>query len=457
MKHIFITVIILLGLGATQIFSQTQEPTPENEGIDVPKNIAVKPHARDADIKRRIANILNATGWYENTTVKVNEGLVVLTGQTKNEDKLDWATKLAQNTEDVVGVINNISVVTPDLLDFSPVKLELMKIASQIKQELPLILIAVFLFFITWVFVIGTKKFSTSVLRGKVESPLLRDVLVKLAVLPVMIFGLYFFLRIAGLTSLAITLLGGTGLLGLVLGFALKDIAENFLASVFISAQKPFAKGDLIRIGANEGYVQSVNMRATLLMTLDGNHVQIPNATVYKEIIINQTANPNVRLSFNIGIGYDDQISVAQSIALKVICDHQATLNDPEPLVLVDSLGSSTVNLQAHFWIDMTKYSQFKVRSALIRLTKVAFEQNHISMPDEAREIIFPKGVPVITQAPAPTVVDKDKPSGQKKISEQQNIAAEGGLEADSRDLEAQARLSRTLESGPNLLNEPSS
>jgi len=81
------------------------------------------------------------------------------------------------------------------------------------------------------------------------------------------------------MTQVALTLAGGTGLLGLALGIAFREITENFLASIYLSIQKPFEVGDLVEVTGLLGYVQRVTARTTILMTLDGNHVQIPNAT----------------------------------------------------------------------------------------------------------------------------------------------------------------------------------
>jgi small conductance mechanosensitive channel len=70
-------------------------------------------------------------------------------------------------------------------------------------------------------------------------------------------------------------------------------------------------------------------------------------------------------------------------------------LGNPEPWVLVDGLGSATVQLRVYFWLEGTTHSWLKVRSSVIRLVKRAFQDAGISMPDEAREVVFPDGVPV--------------------------------------------------------------
>ncbi len=213
--------------------------------------------------------------------------------------------------------------------------------------------------------------------------------------IPVLIIGLYLVLQISGLTSLALTVLGGTGIAGIIIGFAFRDIAENFLASLLLSMRNPFHSGDLVRIGDNEGIVTNLNTRSTVLLTLDGNHVQIPNAAVFKSVIVNFSSNPSRRAEFLVGIGYDDRTSAAQSVIEDVLSAHPAVRNDPAPFVVVDELAASTVNLRIFFWFDSSTYSPIKLRSALMRQTKQALLANGISMPDEAREIIFPQGLPI--------------------------------------------------------------
>jgi len=255
----------------------------------------------------------------------------------------------------------------------------------------------------------------------------------------------------------ALTVLGGTGLIGLVLGIAFRDITENFLASIFLSVQNPFESGDLVEIAGILGFVQALTTRATLLMTLDGNHVQIPNATVYKSNIRNYTSNPNRRVDFSIGIGYDDSITAAQEVAMKVLEEHPAVLKDPEPWVLVESLGSATVNLRIYFWLDGGQHSWLKVKSSVIRLVKRAFQSEAISMPDEAREMIFPQGVSVRLLEPdggekPGAVVSELALPHQAEESGSVSTEAEAGLRSEAEEIQEQARQSRKPEEGENLL-----
>lgn len=141
-------------------------------------------------------------------------------------------------------------------------------------------------------------------------------------------------------------MLGGTGLVGIVLGLAFREIAENSLASILLSARNPFRTGDWIEIGGYQGIVQNLNMRTTILLTLDGNHVQIPNSLVFKSVVTNFSSNVNRRAEFLVGIGYDDSIVKAQDVIMEALRSHAAVLEVPEPAAIVDELGPSTVNIK---------------------------------------------------------------------------------------------------------------
>jgi small-conductance mechanosensitive channel len=242
------------------------------------------------------------------------------------------------------------------------------------------------------------------------------------------------------------------------MGIACRDIAENYLASILISVRRPFEIGDLIEVQGRWGIVQAVTTRGTLLITFEGNHIHIPNSVIYKSVINNYSANPNLRLDFTIGIGYDDSIPQAQEIAVRVLREHPAVLQHPEPMVLVDQLGASTVVLKPCFWVNIREHSMFKVRSAVIRLVKRAFQDAGISMPDEAREVIFPRAVPVqmlpaeVQDNGRPKVPVRQSSEAPTPHEEQISSGAEGGLKSETEAIEDQARKSRRVAAEDNLL-----
>lgn len=348
---------------------------------------------------------------------------------------------------------NQMEVARGTIWDFDPMLQVMDDLARGLVRSLPLILVAAVIIAGSWVLAKLLVRLLRRRLLTRPGSRLLHEVMARTGGTLVMLLGLYLVLRIAGLTQLALTLVGGTGLIGLVLGIAFRDITENFLASLFLSLQQPFRVGDLVEVASVTGYVQRLTARTTVLMTLDGNQVQIPNSTVFKSTLRNFTSNPNRREDFTVGIGYDDSISFAQTVALQVLAEHPAVLQDPEPLVLVENLGTSTVNLRVYFWLNGGQHSWLKVKSSVIRLVKRAVQDAGISMPDEAREVTFPKGVPVriIETERAGEPAD----TGRARLIEDPEAVsteAEAGLESEAEEIKEQARNSWTP--GENLLTD---
>lgn len=427
--------------------------------------VTVQPVTRDNDIRARIERILEATGEYSNTVVSVKQGVVFLQGQAKSDHLKQWAGETAGKVQDVVAVFNGLEVLPPSPWDFSSTIIGLQDLWRGVLGSLPVVLFGLLTLCLTWI----ASMFATHVLqrfmRKGVTSPLLRDVLARFGGFLVLLIGIYIILQVAGLARLALTVLGGTGLLGLGIGIAFRDITENLLSSIFLSVQRPFRTGDLVDVAGTLGYVEQLNSRNTVLMTLDGNLVQIPNATVYKSILRNYSSNPNRREDFVVGIGYEALVPDAQDIAMKVLSEHPAVLNDPEPWVLVDNFGKATVDLRVYFWLDGSKHSWLKVKSSVMRLVKRAFQESGISIPDEGREVKFLNELEIRWHG---------RPTVPKEFAREQRIevgpeaavasqaetaaiatAAEGGLQSEAINIEEQARLSRPAEE-TNLLSPES-
>lgn len=424
----------------------------EDDTPPTPARVDVAPGVQDEQIRVRLERILDATDWFEQPEVDVREGVVFLRGATTREQYKKWAGDLARNTEGVTAVVNKVEIVTPSAFDVAPALESLGGLWRGFVGLLPALVLGALISFAG----LGLGLLLTRLLRrrlgGRLPNALLRDVVARAAGFVVFVFGLYVALQVAGLTRLAVTVVGGTGLLGLILGIAFRDISENFLASIFLSEQRPFLPGDLVEIEGVLGIVQRLTVRASVLMTLDGNHVQIPNATVYKSKIRNFTSNPSRRLDFVIGIGFADKVLDAQRVALGVLATHPAVLDDPEPWVLVDELTAATVNLRVYFWIDGSTHSWLKVKSSIMRLVKRAFQDAAITMPDANREVVFPEGVPVVIEERAKGPRARRPPPSAPEPAEPVATEAEAGLGSETEVLGEQARRARSPEEGADLL-----
>ncbi|MEX2351342.1 MAG: mechanosensitive ion channel family protein [Balneolaceae bacterium] len=452
-KYLFILLIVLITVPFSLTAQvQNQDEISVEDETAAPERVDVAPMADDSQIQERLARIMTATEWFENPQVEVNDGVVFLSGSTETDDYKRWAGDLARNTQDVTAVVNRIQIVDPDIWDYQPAFTGLQELWRNIMSAIPFVIFGIVVLVIFWGISLLVVKGARAYLTSRQMNDLLQDIAARGIAIVVFLLGIYIVFHVADLTNVALTILGGTGLLGIVLGIAFRDITENFLASIFLSVQNPFHAGDHVEINGNIGYVQRLTIRATLLITLDGNHLQIPNSIVYKSSILNYTSNPNQQISFVIGIGYDASVTTAQDIAAKIFEDHPAVLREPEPWILVDELASSTIKLKYYFWVDGSKHNVLKVKSSVLRQIKTAYLAEGISMPDDARERVYLDGVTLQAQKKA-TTDDKIKSISAPVAEDSKLITkAEGHLETNDAVILEQARKSRSPEEGDDLL-----
>ncbi len=444
----------------TEKSSEKQKQTPhlkEDFSLTTLK-VDVKPVARDAEIRDRLDSVLKATEWFTDPKVRVEQGVVFLSGETESDILKKWASDRAGNTQDVVAVANRMTVSSPSIWDFRSTWSSMVAFWRDFLRSLPFFAFGLFILAIS----VGASLLVIRILERflfkRVRANLLRNVLARGVGAIVFLTGVYVVLRVSGLTQLALTVVGGTGLIGLAVGIAFRDITENFLASIFLSMQRPFDTGDLIEVAEVSGYVQQLNVRTTILMTLEGNLVQVPNAKVYKSNIRNFTTNPSRREDFIITIGYADSINDAQETASKVLREHAAVLQDPEPSVLVDNLGPDSVNLRVYFWINGRDHSWLKVRSSVIRLVKLAFKKQGFMTPDGPRKLIFPSGLSISIQRGEQKEANNESeiestPFVPIEPPDAVSTQAEGGLDSEAGAIEQQARKVEPLKEKENLLD----
>ncbi|MTB50135.1 mechanosensitive ion channel family protein [Lewinella sp. W8] len=198
-------------------------------------------------------------------------------------------------------------------------------------------------------------------------------------------------LRAAGLIGLAAGLLGGVGAGAIILGFAFRDIGENFISGIVLAFNRPFDVRDTIRVGEHFGKVLGLHFRYTHLKTFDGRDIYIPNSDVLTQPVQNFTADGFIRHEFTVGIAYEDDIEGAKTVIQEVLDQHSMLVHDEEHenFVVEDSLGASTVNLKVFFWVITRDYraSAIVKRGRIIRDVKTAIDANGYNMPADITEI----------------------------------------------------------------------
>jgi small-conductance mechanosensitive channel len=179
------------------------------------------------------------------------------------------------------------------------------------------------------------------------------------------------------------------GISTVAIGFAFKDIFQNFLGGILILLTQPFRIGDQIVTGEFEGTVEDIQTRATLIRTYDGRRVVIPNATLFTDSVVVNTAFDYRRTDFNVGIGYGDDIDEAKRLVLDVMRNTEGVLKDPAPDVLLVALADSTVDLRARWWSKPHLGEVLAVQDRVVTEIKKTLSENGIDMPYPTQQILF--------------------------------------------------------------------
>ncbi|WP_182422068.1 mechanosensitive ion channel family protein [Aureimonas sp. ME7] len=184
-------------------------------------------------------------------------------------------------------------------------------------------------------------------------------------------------------------LLAGLGIGSVAIGFAFKDILQNWLAGLLILIQRPFDVGDQIIVDGFEGTVEWIETRATIIALFDGRRVIIPNASVYSSSVTVNTARPLRRSQYDVGIGYGDDVEAARASILQAVSQVEAVVDDPAPEVIVFDLAASSVNLRVRWWTPSKGYNLVRVQGEVLQGIKQALDAKGIDIPYATQVMLF--------------------------------------------------------------------
>lgn len=340
----------------------------------------------DAATAVRIRDILSELGAYSDVTVSVNSGVVTLRGQVADATQIQNLNDLVSRVDGIVSIKNEVSETTDLVERLDPAIDRLKARVTQLITYLPLALIALSVFAI--IVVIG---FMIARLRQPwnrlAPNAFIAEIFRQIVRLGFVLGGLVVALDILGATALLSTILGAAGIIGLAIGFAVKDSVENFIASIMLSIRQPFRPNDAVEINGDVGKVIRLTSRATILLSFDGNHIRIPNATVFKSRIINYSRNRERRFLFEIGVASDADLAAVRTLATDTVCALPFVLKTPEPSVWIDRIGYGAIFFSVTGWVDQTETSLARAKGEALRLVKLAVEAAGIEVPDTTYRI----------------------------------------------------------------------
>jgi small conductance mechanosensitive channel len=253
---------------------------------------------------------------------------------------------------------------------------------------LAILILVIGIFIVSWL----TSLFQKRVKR-KSHDPLMSAFLAKAVKLILIILVFLFTLQVAGLSSIAGAILATAGASAVVLGFAFKDIAENFLAGIILAFNRPFHVNDTVQIENVFGKVKTMEFRYTKITTFDGRNVYIPNADVLTKPVFNYTEDGFYRADFVVGIAYENDIEKAKEIIILCFDEEEHIVKDELHVNFVaeDELSASTVNLKVYFWVTTEDFRRgtLQTRGRLIQKVKKKLEENGFNLPANITELKF--------------------------------------------------------------------
>ncbi|MDQ2093578.1 mechanosensitive ion channel family protein [Rhodalgimonas zhirmunskyi] len=381
----------------------------------------------DAAIAVRIRDILSELGGYADVTTTVNSGVVTLRGTTLDNATAARLNEIVGRVEGVVAIQNKVTESTDVAERLNPAFERFLVRLKQLLAYTPLLAVALLAFVVVVLvgFFIARRQQPWDRLA---PNAFIADIYRQLVRIAAVVAGLVVALDILGAMALLSTILGAAGIIGLAIGFAVKDTVENFIASIMLSIRQPFQPNDAIEIGGDEGKVIRLTSRATIILNWDGNQVRIPNSTVFKSRILNYSRNRERRFLFDITAGYGTDLAMALQLARDTVAGLPFVLDTPAVNVWIVSLGGSDISIRVTGWIDQTETSILAAKSEAIRQTLLAYEAAGIEMPEPTYRVLTgtidggqitlrasdgEAPAEAVTEKPSETPVEKDRASAR--------------------------------------------
>lgn len=373
------------------------EVPAEVDGSDVPVDAAAADGADQAPASgsdsaahdlvesRRLARRLQDTAGLADVSVTVHDGVAALQGVVLAPEDRERAEQVAAQHPGIERVDNGVTLSTRFTDRIATASELAVDKVTRLLAALPLLLVAIVVVALAWAFGkwLGRRLGRRIASRNwQAENPFFATLVQQLVQWLVLLAGVLIALDLLGATALVGAVMGSAGVLGLVLGFAFKDIAENYVAGVLLSIRRPFAPGESLRIdGTHEGKVAALTSRATVLVTHDGNRLTLPNALVFKSVVLNFSSNPRRRLEFTIPLDVEESIRSVQALALGAIRSIDGVATDPGPSWTVDAYDAGGITLRFFAWVDQRQSDIGKVRSEAIHAVRTCLAGAGVRTP----------------------------------------------------------------------------
>jgi small-conductance mechanosensitive channel len=275
-------------------------------------------------------------------------------------------------------------------MDFSQAWETLTQMGNDAIARIPQLILAIVVFIIFYFVAKGIRTLVAHLSEQRRRAKNLGLVLGRLAQGGIIIGGLLVALIIIFPSFKPGDLIQLLGISSVAIGFAFRDILQNFLAGILLLLTEPFKIGDQIVFNNFEGTVEDIQTRATTIKTYDGRRIVIPNGNLFTNAVTVNTAFDKRRLEYDVGIGYGDDIEQAKTLILQAVKKIEGVLTDPAPDVLVVALADFSVNLRVRWWIEPPRRKDaLELQDQVLSAIKKTLNENSIDLPFPTRQILF--------------------------------------------------------------------
>lgn len=279
-------------------------------------------------------------------------------------------------------------------------------------DHVPFIAAGFMVLLFSWLVAHLLQRFSSLLFQRSKLRQSLKDLLGRLLSIAVWILGLLLAAMIVfpGLTPAKA--LGALGLVSIAVGFAFKDIFENFFAGILLLWRFPFENGDFIECQGIVGRVEEITIRMTRIRKSSGELVVVPNAFLFKNPVEVLTDRDKRRVTIVTGVAYDEDVKESVKIIGKALkrCE---TVHQDEPIqIFPQAFGASSIDIEVTWWTDAAPVDIRRSRGEVVAAVKSGLDDAGIEIPFPYRTLTFKEPL-TVRQAS-----NKEKKGAQKTAEE---------------------------------------
>ncbi|MDX2090734.1 MAG: mechanosensitive ion channel family protein [Kofleriaceae bacterium] len=383
---------------------------PTAPGVGRPPAAETRPSANrtillefptDAELERRLTGIYEQVEGLDDVRIRVHEGVVHLAGSVGTSAQEHEAVDLASRLDGVAYVRNEIERSEVDTR-LAPLWRSVSRMGRATIAALPEIAAAVVVFIPFLLLSLSLRRWRRPLQRFGV-SPITGSLFRLVMRFTILLIGVLLSFHLLGIMGMVGALLGALGLLGLATGLAFKDWLANYFPGMMLGLHPPFKSGDLVQLGDIEGRVVRLSPRVIVLLTPDGTEIQIPNANLFRDTLINYSEHRERRLHFTVSLAPTADLDTAHEVGREALLLLRGVLHEPPPFMQTHRLERGAIEVEFFAWVDQEVANFRSVESRARRAVHEALIAAGIPFPE-----LVPAIAPAHIQGPPEGAEDRD-------------------------------------------------